>query len=72
MTFTSFKNVDWSKGGIVIGALMVFWLGISSIVPPRYHTAVMTILTALQSALLFIMRGGRYVASRTDSPTAPK
>ena len=65
MIFVS--NIDWTKMLMVVSAASVFWAGVASIVPQKYHTVVGTILSALIAAISFAMRGGKYVEKREDS-----
>jgi len=57
--FHSLDDINWSKLLLLIGAIGVFWTGISTLLPPEYYTIGLTILTALGAAVGFITHGGK-------------
>lgn len=61
-------NVDWTKLWITVGTVAVIWSSLGTIIPQKYYTVVMTILSAAQAGLTFAMRSGKYVADRGNIP----
>ena len=57
--FHGLSDINLPKLLVLLGAIGVFWTGISTLLPAEYYTAGLTILTALGAALGFIMHGGK-------------
>ena len=61
-------NIDWARTAKIFGALSVFWIGIVKLVPPNIYEPVSIVLIAIQSALLYLTRSGKYVENRYQDP----
>ena len=62
------SNIDWIKLWFVVGFVTVLWTGLAEVIPPHYYKAVSVVLQAVQAAILFAARGGKYVNNRTEPP----
>lgn len=62
------SNIDWAKAAKIFGALSVFWLGIIKLLPSNVYEPVSIVLIAIQSALLYLTRSGKYVEDRNQVP----
>lgn len=67
------SNIDWVKLWWVVGILSTFWAalaGITIIWPwtDPYYKVVNIVLGAASGAMLFAVRGGKYVANRQELP----
>lgn len=66
--FIGIDYIDWGRMALVVGTVAILWGGISALVPAKYHAPIMAVLTAVQSAITFAMRGSKYVAPRQEIP----
>ena len=66
--FTSLAHVNWARFTVVVAATVVFWSGMAAVIPTKVHTYVLVILSAVQSALTFLLRANRYVTREGVPP----
>lgn len=66
--FVGIKNLNWFRFAIVVGACFLFWQGLATIVPPKIHSTVLSIIGALQAAVTFVIRASKYVETRQEIP----
>ena len=66
--FVSIESLNWPRLWLVVGTVAIVWGGIATLVPPRYHGPVMTVLSAVQAGITFAMRAGKYVQDRQEIP----
>lgn len=53
---------------IVVATTAVIWAGLAAVVPSKYHTPIMVVLSAIQSGFTFAMRATKYVETRNEVP----
>lgn len=56
MMFVNFSRINYGKLAVVLGSATVFWTGLVSIVPERYHHIGMVVLGAGTAAVTYLMR----------------
>ena len=66
--FIGFKHLNWFRLWVIIGAVYLFWLGLATVLPPKIHAAVLAVIGAAQSALVFVIRATKYVETRQEVP----
>ena len=66
--FIGFKHLNWMKLWVVVAGTAVFWAGMAPLIPAKWHTPVLVILSSMQSGFTFIMRASKYVESRNEVP----
>lgn len=66
--FNNLESTNWVRLWWIIGILTALWLGLVTIIPAEWFRPVSVVLSAVQSALLFAIRGTKYVTTRTEPP----
>lgn len=57
--FHKLEEINWLKGSIFVGCVIVFWSAIEGVVPEPYHDKVLTVLAAVSAALGFWLKGSK-------------
>ena len=66
MIFHRLQDIDWKTFGVVLAAVILFWLGLQSILPEWLFHRVNVVLMAGQTVVTFLMRATKFV-KRDDS-----
>jgi hypothetical protein len=60
MGFHKLDEINWRGLAIVLGAAFILWAGLGSLgIPEPWHTRILTLIGAIQSAVTYIMRGSK-------------
>jgi hypothetical protein len=58
------SNPNWRQAWFVSGFFSLAWIGLASLIPDHYFKPVAVIVVLIQSLILYIIRGGKYVVDR--------
>jgi hypothetical protein len=57
--FHDLSTTNWTRVSVVVASATAFWLGLSTLVPEKYHHVGIVVLGAVQSAVTLLMRAGQ-------------
>lgn len=58
--FHRLDRINWHGLAIVSGAAFILWMGLGSVgIPEPWHSRILAVIGAAQSAITFLMKGSR-------------
>lgn len=57
--FHDFETTNWARVSTIVAGATLFWVGLISIIPVKYHGPGVVILGALQSMITLFMKSGQ-------------
>jgi len=71
--FYPLGQTDVKKLALVVGTVAVLWMGLNELIPESYYHKISVVISAVQSALIFLMRGGiQNGGTRSEDPKENK
>jgi hypothetical protein len=64
--FRQLSEINWVKGGIFVGAVIVLWAGLQGVIPEVWYNKIGIVLAAVASMIGYIL------TSKKDKKEEPK
>lgn len=59
-------NINKKRLGVIIGAAVIAWGGLATLIPAKVFAPVAVVLGTLNSVITYLIRSGNYVENRTE------
>lgn len=66
--FTSIENVEWTRYWMVLGMVLIIWVGLAEIIPTNIYKPVSVVMQAIQAGILFAARASKFVEGHLAPP----
>jgi hypothetical protein len=68
MQFSPLKSVNWTQFAIIMGAIIVLWAGLETVIPEPWHDKITLVLLAVSTGVAHLIKASKPEDTTGGSP----